>query len=313
MTKDMAKVGSSVKFERVRGLKCHGEVKEMLCNGFPPDSIARYIQEDCKEYTDITRYSLKRALIGYKNSLPEGDVIECVLPLSFGKIHEKFTSKMQELERLEGLLNALLHRFNVADVDERLTGVENPELLKNAKEIRETLRLMHTIKMDLGLVGSRDIGTITVSADRKEFIQNKYGEKAAEAFDNPVSRGRVLAALAAIRKVGGLRDKEGNRVNVSDMMEISEEEKDVIDAEYSELPPTVEEENVDGVEEAQEANSSSDVKGDVGDGGAEAELAAYKKRAEDARVKEVKRRDEPEGKKEPKMPPGPVKPGVRGK
>jgi hypothetical protein len=70
----------------------------------------------------------------------------------------------------------------------------------------DLVKQMHDIKMDLGLTGSRDLGTLTVSAERLEEIRSKYGEGAARAFADPVQRAQVLGLLKRVMRLSGRQD-----------------------------------------------------------------------------------------------------------
>ena len=78
------------------------------------------------------------------------------------------------------------------------------------------------IKMDLGISGQRHLGTLTVSAERLDEIKKKYGDKAAKAMANPVSRARVLGALKAIQRTALLEAKEAGEI-------VEQEDGEIID------------------------------------------------------------------------------------
>jgi len=220
------------KFKRIRSLKCYNQVEEMLYAGYPPSGIANYIQVRMNEYRDVKRASLIDMLQRFRQSLKEGGLVRSTLPRVFSDAEKKFANKMKNLERLEDQYLAMQYRFDVLHAEERMTGQINPKVDKIDRRMEQIISKMHTIQMDLGLVGSRDLGTITVSAERVEFIKNKYGEKAAQAFADPVSRGRVLAALNAIKRAGSLRNRDGTPMQVGDHMDLSEDESRIVDIEY---------------------------------------------------------------------------------
>jgi len=221
------------KFKRIKSLKCYEQVEEMIYAGYPVSAVANFIQSRRGEYRDVKRSSLIQMLKVYRQSLKEGGMVHQTLPRVFADAEKKFSNKMQELERLEDRFQALQYRFDVLHAEERMTGEINPQVDKIDKGMRETIRQMHVIKMDLGLVGSRDLGTITVSAERIAYVKDRYGEGAAKAFAEPVSRGRVLAALNAIRRTGTLRDKDGEELDVASRLNLDEEERSqVVDVEF---------------------------------------------------------------------------------
>jgi len=229
-----------VKFKRIKSLKCFKDVEEMLYAGFPIAAIANFIQKNKEESLDITRDSLIQSLVQYHTSLKPAGLICHTLPRTFAKAETKFANKMKELERLETQYRAAEYRFDLAHGKERMGNYCDPEVSKLQKLIIEIIAKQHAVKMDLGLIGSRDLGTITVSAERVEYIRNKYGEGAARAFDDPVSRGRVLAALSSIRRAGKLREADGSMIEVSEKMNLTDDESKIIDVEYEETGETYE-------------------------------------------------------------------------
>jgi hypothetical protein len=243
------------KFHRIKGLDCYEEVEEMLYAGYPTSAVAEFIQKQNREYVDVRRKSLEEMLRLFRESLSDGVAIASTLPRQFIKAQQNFANKMAELEILGEMLQSQLYRFDVAHAHERMENLIDSQVEKQIDGITKTIMKIHSIKMDLGLIGSRDLGTITVSAERLEYIKNKYGEKAAKAFDNPVSRGRVLAALSAMRRLGKLRDKEGNLINLEDKMALTEEDRRIINAEYhevDEVTEVVKEETEEGVDKQEE-------------------------------------------------------------
>jgi|GEM_PF-3252506 len=230
-----SKKKSQIKFKRVKALRCYDQVVDLLYAGYPLSTVANFIQKRMKESTDITHQSMIVLLSRFRSEMNTGEMIKGTLPRVFSKAEQKFSNKMQELERLEDQYQMMQFRLDVAHGEERLSGEINPNVDKVAKSILGIIDKMHAIKMDLGLIGSRDLGTITVSAENVERIKEKYGSGAARAFEDPVSRGRVLAALNAMRKAGRLRDKDGNPLDIENKMNLSDEERgNIIDAEFEE-------------------------------------------------------------------------------
>lgn len=240
------------KFKRIRTLRCYEYVEDMLYAGFPPSAVADYIQTRMHEYRDVKKTSLIEMLKRYRDSLKDAGLVCSTLPRAFVKAEKNFTNKMKELERLEDMYQAQQYRFDVAHGNERISGFLDPVVDKIEKGMRDIAMSMHRIKMDLGLVGSRDLGTITVTAQDEEYIKNKYGDGAAKAFADPVSRGRVLAALGALKRAGDLRNKDGSPLRIAEHMDLSEDERaqiiDIEPEESEEEEGAVEEESEPGVE-----------------------------------------------------------------
>jgi hypothetical protein len=236
LTMAKSEKNAPTKYKKIRALNCYEQVHEMLLSGYPAPHVAQYVQKRMKEYQHVTRSSMILMLQQYRRDMiTEGEMVQTTLPRIFQTAEKRFSNKMIELERLEEIFISQQYRFDILHAEERMTGAIDAQVDRIVKEMRDTLTRMHSIKMDLGLVGSRDLGTLTISAERLETIKEKYGTGAARAMADPVSRGRVLAALGAMQRAAKLRDMDGNRIDLTDRMNLSEEEREqmgAIDADF---------------------------------------------------------------------------------
>jgi len=182
-------------FAKITSLKCYRRVYEMVVHGYPATEIARYIQESRREYLDVKYESLCSMLCRFRDSIVPVESLAPRLPHYVAKKGREFGDRLEELKRLERMYDALEYRFDIVHGEERISGRINEHLEKQAKSMTDVIMRMHNIKMDLGLSGSRDLGTLTISAERLAEIEQKYGKEAAEAMASPVSRGRILKVL----------------------------------------------------------------------------------------------------------------------
>ena len=192
------------RWKRIRGLRCHQEVYERLCAGYPAGDVARYVQDEQGEMLDVKRVSLLNMLSRYRDQdIAPVDKVSPLFPAMAVRATQKFNNRMEELERLEVVYEALLYRFNLAHAEERRAGKVGPDVDRQAKMLADLIAKMHEIKMDLGLTGSRDLGTLTVSAERMQEIKDRYGEGAARAFADPVQRAQVLGLIKRVMRLRG--------------------------------------------------------------------------------------------------------------
>jgi hypothetical protein len=227
-------------FERIKKLRCHQEVYERLCAGYPCPEVARYIQEEEGEYLDVTRGSLSGMLGDYREAEIVGaDLIAPRLPHIVVKAQKEFSDRLEDLRRLERAYEALLYRFDLSHGEERRNGKVNSDVDRQAKVLMDYVSKMHDIKMDLGLTGSRDLGTLTVSAERLADIRDKYGEGAARAFGDPISRAKVLGLLKRVMRISDSGDSLDPNMDMANLGSRDESElyADAIDAEYNEVTP----------------------------------------------------------------------------
>jgi hypothetical protein len=229
-----------VPFERIKNLRCHQEVYERLCAGYPCPEVARYIQEDEGECLDMVRRSLSETLRLYAEREIVGvDLIAPRLPHIVVKAQKEFNDRLEDLRRLERAYEALLYRFDLSHGEERRNGKVNPDVDRQAKVLMDYISKMHDVKMDLGLTGSRDLGTLTVSAERLAEIKDRYGEGAARAFGDPVSRAKVLGLLRRVMKIserGESLESDMEEANLGSRDD-SEQYTEAIEAEFSEATP----------------------------------------------------------------------------
>lgn len=205
------------KFTRLKNLRCFQRVHEMLSYGYPAPTVADFIFS-AGEYQDVKKKSLVEILKRYrKEEVLPGDVLTTRSPHVVIEARKQYTDKLEELKRLDNQFEALLYRFDLAHARERDTGLIDPQVDKIQKSILEAVRQMHMIKMDLGISGQRNLGTLTISAERLEEIREKYGDKAAKAMADPVSRGRVLAYLRAVNDLVSIKAREeaGESIDVT--------------------------------------------------------------------------------------------------
>jgi len=325
------------RFARIKDLRCYVHVEDMLYAGYPVSAVADYIQVRMNEYRDVKRTSLMQVLKMFRSlALSDSKMVYDTLPRAFATAEKNFSNKMRELERLEDGYLAMQYRFDVAHAQERMTGVMDQQADRIYRMMTDTVLKMHNIKMDLGLVGSRDLGTINVSAERVSYIKDKYGDGAAKALADPVSRGRVLAALNAMKKAGSLRDKDGEPMDYGSHMDLSANEKSqVVDIEYEAEDADLEPVKGDPVGEGGDGAGGGEDGGFVPQGedlskdedapmGYDERVEALGDVEEEEEVQQAgvsaspKKDDQrdiamaPTAETSPHLPPGPTRPSVRG-
>lgn len=185
------------KHQRILSLECIDEVDNMLINGYSLREVARFVQRERAECTDINEASLVTTLSRYKNDIPAerfqpdapigGTVIEGT------KTGEKF-DELRELERLYNLQMGRLEKFS------RNEGrVPNAAMSKEVGTATSILKEMYNIKSELGLTGEKNLGTVNIRHDIQQKIAS-YGVQVKEVLEDPKSSGRVLSIVQMIAK-----------------------------------------------------------------------------------------------------------------
>ncbi len=206
----MRKIQAREKFVRLKKLRCFKRVHDMLAYGYPASEVARFIQRN-GEYREIKERSLAEQLKLYRQQILPADTLATRQPHIIIEAKKKYTDRLEDLKRMELQYEALLWRFDMLHAMERDTGVLDPMVDQVHRSILATLTQMHRTKMDLGISGQRQLGTITVSAERLEQIKEKYGDATARVMADPVSRARVIAYLRKAQDAARLQAENATR------------------------------------------------------------------------------------------------------
>jgi hypothetical protein len=180
------------RFVRLRGLNCFEEVHKRILAGWALAAVAKYIQEDAKEYTDITRDRMVAMLGSYRESLPPGQLVSVRMPEVLHKAVSKIESGLDELAELEKLYKWQCERIEIDMATEKKlnklfkgTGAEMyiaMRILKNRAEL----------KMDLG-IDKRHIGQLDVDTHLTADLSARYGrEEVSKVINDPASRRKAL-------------------------------------------------------------------------------------------------------------------------
>jgi hypothetical protein len=222
------------RFQRFRALDCFEEAHQMLLDGLPPQHVADFIQEECQEYTDVTRESLGVILCGYRGELPLEDKVP-VLPQHLQRSIAKARKGLHELNEMEDLYR--LQRARV-DIDAELERNINKLLPTTAQEVRVALDILDKsarIKLDLG-IAKAVYGGKEESDPIENLTARVEDDGVRKVLENPESRLRLMGLADKLVSLAGEKKIDG-----------------IIDAEYSDAkgPPSPEEvdplsEDVDG-------------------------------------------------------------------
>jgi len=197
------------KFKQIRSLKNIKEVDEWLIAGFPAPEVAKRIH-DSGGCQDLKRSSLVETIRRYRRTVLPADILATRMPHVIASIHKDFADKLEELKRLEKAYEAQLYRFDLAHARERMDGVLDDTVDKILNNLLKIINSMHEIKMDIGVSGSRELGTVTISTEKVEEMRKKYGDGAANAFADPVRRNRVMAVFNAAKKVVEIEESQNS-------------------------------------------------------------------------------------------------------
>jgi len=141
------------KFEKLKSLPCFVELDAKIKAGISIEEIARWLQEDMFQMTDIQMDSLKRQLYRYKSSLPPAELMNAAEDQPYvRKAVEKMKRGVNEIEELEKLYLFQLQRISRdAETEQKIN-----KLFKSTnKEIELATNMLEKIvrlKMELGVL-----------------------------------------------------------------------------------------------------------------------------------------------------------------
>lgn len=168
--------------------------------------LGRWLQQECKQCLDITEDSVVVTLARYKNSMPMFDS-KFTIKGGVGSVYEE--KKIDELDELHKLIRIQNERIGMHMTLER----QFRRPMKNASaDIDLAARLCvraHDVKMDLGMGGGRDLGTVGIRPELQMRVREKYGpEIEALAMDEGVTAKvfpifQELKARAKLKESGG--------------------------------------------------------------------------------------------------------------
>lgn len=196
------------KYARIKALNCFDRVNQMLCYGYPAPEVARFIISQ-GEYKNVKFNTVVEAIQHYRrDEILPADVLACRRPDILVDANKKYQDKLEDLGRMDVLYEKLVYRLDTLIAKEMETGVSSVETIKTVNSIHNLMRTMHVTKMDLGISGQRQLGTVYVSPEKLSEIEDKYGKGAARAMANPVSRARVLSVLKAVEDEAAMLERE---------------------------------------------------------------------------------------------------------
>jgi hypothetical protein len=187
-------VSRDAKFAKVKRLRCYEEVYSMILDGFPMSEVARVIQEDRKEYTDITRGSLITVLNDFRASIPKTELISRRMPKVMIDAKERVAEGLDELKEMEKLFLLQMDRIGIDAATEKKIRKLMPSMTQEIRTAREILANYADLKMDLGLA-TRHMGKLQVDGNFVAGVAGRYGSEAVEkVLADPESRRKVLGA-----------------------------------------------------------------------------------------------------------------------
>lgn len=207
LTKFMAKnrkvkpVSRVSRFEKLRAMECFDLVYERIRQGWPISELARFIQEDKKEYQSLSRSGLVQVLTDFRKSIPAAELVEARMPAEFIEAKKTVEAALDEVAELESLYRLQMTRVNMDFATEKKINKLLPSMTSEIREARSILESIATLKMETGLkprAATRHEVDVEVDDRLGGDLAQKYGSAAAQ---------KVIESAESRRKVSGIVER----------------------------------------------------------------------------------------------------------
>lgn len=197
LTRERPKTGrKAVKHERLRSLPCIEEIEDRLAAGYPLPEVAKWLQEEKCECTDMSRKSLTTTLWRFKQDMPPLE-IATPIPETAIKAREAVLEGIDELDELEALYRIQKGRVSRYANLEKAAPMPWASLNKDIMLAATILVRRHEIKMDLGMSGGRNLGTLSIRPELQAKV-DQYDDNIKSAVQSAESRSKVLSLAKAL-------------------------------------------------------------------------------------------------------------------
>lgn len=183
--------------------------------------LARFIQEDQKEYTDISRPALVSVLTGFRSSLPPGELIKKRLPQTFIAAKKEVEEAVDEVKEMEALYRLQMQRIAIDSELEKNLGKLMPSMTSEIKEARQILESVSNMKMEMGLndrAPTKHEFNVEVDEVLESDLSQHFGSsKVKKVLENPESRHKVMGTVEKFLRFSSLADAAQGRRDEDDV------------------------------------------------------------------------------------------------
>lgn len=201
--RDRPKVGQRHRRIMSIDLEVRRDLDERIQQGFPLPEVAKWLQEDKGECSDLTHDSLVTTLYRYREDMKPIDVAKRLLPSVVQAAHAVIEKSVDELEELQKLYNLQRERIDIGVQFEKASRVLNKNMTQEIAQAAHILMRRHEIKMDLGVQGGRNLGTLSIRPELSERVSSGYSSDILATANDPLSRGKALAVARALAALDG--------------------------------------------------------------------------------------------------------------
>ena len=201
-------------------MKCFPDMVARLKSGHSTYQVATWVQDECGESTDIAMMTLRAHIAAFRRQMKALVLLEARQPAFVKDAMDQVNKGLNELDELRAIYEVQKERILDMHGLEKKLGISNRMTSNEVRIAAELLRTSHQIKMDLGVDGGRDLGTVTLrpgSAHPSAHYntRDRYGVEIESVVAAPAKRQRVLDT---VRRALALTELKGrDEENVIDM------------------------------------------------------------------------------------------------
>jgi len=192
-------------------MACYKEVYDRICAGWPLAQVARFVQDERREYLSISKHGLEQQLAEFRKKMPPGDLVQKRFPDVFDAAKQKVKESIDELDELEELYRIQMHRVGVDFATEKGIKKLLPSMTAEIREARNILKDMADLKMELGVHSRSPRGVdvnVEVEATMSENLMAKFGDGAvSEVLKDPESRRKVMGVVERFLKLPAVSEE----------------------------------------------------------------------------------------------------------
>ena len=200
-------LGRSMRFQKLKALSCYQEMYDRICAGWPIAQVARFIQQERNEYTEITQRGLEQQLVEFRKQMPPGDLVQKRFPELYDKAKDKVEEGIDELAELEDLYRIQMARIKIDYATEKGIKKLLPSMTGEIREARQILETITNLKMDLGVLDRARRGVdvnvdVDVDATLTGEVVGRFSDDGVnEVLNNPESRRKVMGVVERFMKL----------------------------------------------------------------------------------------------------------------
>jgi hypothetical protein len=229
-SKGIRPINRETKFKKLRALNCFAEVVTRIKEGWPCEKLATWIQNEAKEYTDVSHVGLSTILRQYRDAIPAAEMVQGFLPRYVQGKMDVLEEGFDELQELQNLYKLQMDRVGIDMKLEKKFQKLMPSVTQEIRTAREILSTIAELKMDLGL-NDRKMGTVNVDARIAAHVNANFGSpKVAAVLADSEKRQRLTGLVKLLAK-------KADKKTVIDMAEavVADEGDDAIEVEADDV------------------------------------------------------------------------------